>query len=80
MSNPKSFLRGVGRIYRLGAVDYMLWGWVVAQQEVDPKLSNTAAAQRFIDKFGLNDEWDVTLAIQCITRVNESLREAGGKL
>jgi hypothetical protein len=80
MSNPKSFMRGVARIYRMSTIDCMLWGYVAAQQEIDPKLSTTAAAQMFIDRFALNDEWDVTLAIQCIRRVNNSLRESGGKL
>lgn len=80
MSNPKLFMRGVARIYRTSTIDCMLWGYVLAQKEIDPTLSITAAAQRFIDRFGLNDEFDVTLALQCFTRVNDSLREAGGKL
>lgn len=75
MSKPKSFLLDIPKLYRSQTIDAVLYGYVTAAQEIDPKMSITKACENFLDKFGLTAECDTQLAVQMFARVRDAYRE-----
>lgn len=80
MSRPKNFLSCIGNVYRGDALDKILWGYYQGVRELDKDTSDTKIIQRFIEKFNIQDEWDVNWALQSLNRMNSYFRANNAKL
>jgi len=78
MSKPKNFLSVVAHIYRIDALEKMLYGWVVRAKYDNPELPDSHAVDQFLEYHNLRAEWNKEWANQCLQRIRWLVRENGG--